>query len=136
LFDAASTLSATCRASVRVLSKNLASSCPIKLAPNRILLKDHTHMEFDHSVKAPRKLTINGMSLSPLMAAMMLQHVNGSRALRFEDRVTIQALRTRGLIYFNRNVRPTRSLVTSKGRDVIASLLASQAESSIKVEAE
>jgi hypothetical protein len=69
------------------------------------------------------------------MALMLMQHVNGSRPLRTEDRETIRALRSRGLIYFDRNVRPTRSFVTVKGREVVAELLASQADRLISAKA-
>lgn len=84
--------------------------------------------------KARPLLTINGVSLSRPMTLVMIQHINGSRPLRIEDRETIRALRARGLIYFNRNVRPTKSFITGKGREVISALLASQADSLMSTE--
>jgi hypothetical protein len=62
------------------------------------------------------------------MAAIMIEHSNGPRPIRVEERDTLRALRARGLIYFNRNLRPTHSLATSKGREIIARLLATQAD--------
>jgi len=73
-------------------------------------------------------LKINGLSLSRPMAAILIDHSSGPRPIRVEERETLRALRARGLISFDRKLRPRHSLVTDKGRDVIAGLLAAQAD--------
>jgi hypothetical protein len=74
-------------------------------------------------------LKISGVSLSRPMAAILIGHSRGPRSIRIEERETLRALRARGLIYFDRNMRPRESIATDKGRDIIAGLLASQADS-------
>jgi hypothetical protein len=70
------------------------------------------------------------------MAATMIEHSNGPRPIHIDERDTLLALRTRGLIYFNRNIRPTRSMATGRGRAVIAVLLAMQADNLVSAGAE
>ena len=70
------------------------------------------------------------------MATVMIGHSAGPRRVRVEERDTLQALRTRGLIYFDRNMRPTRSIATGKGRNVMAELLATQADNLVSAGAE
>jgi hypothetical protein len=43
-------------------------------------------------------LTISGVSLSRLMAAVLIGHSSGPRQIRVEERDTLHALRARGLI--------------------------------------
>jgi len=71
---------------------------------------------------------ISGVSLSRTMAAILIGHSSGPRLIRIEERDTLRALRARGLIYFDRSMRPRASIATDKGRDVIAGLLAAQAD--------
>lgn len=81
-------------------------------------------------------IKISGVSLSPSMAAILIGHGSGPRPIRVEERDTLRALRARGLIYFDRNMRPTQSIATGKGRDVIAGLLATQADNLVSAGAE
>jgi hypothetical protein len=81
-------------------------------------------------------LRISGVSLSRPMAAILIGHSRGPRPIRIEERETLRALRVRGLISFDRTMRPRESAATDKGRDVIASLLATQADSLVGAGAE
>jgi hypothetical protein len=79
---------------------------------------------------------IGGVSLSRLMAAALIGHSAGPRPIRIGERETLLALRARGLIYFDRSVRPKQSIATDKGRDVIAGLLATQVDNLVGAGAE
>jgi hypothetical protein len=81
-------------------------------------------------------MSFGGVSLSRLMAAIMIGHSAGPRKIRAEERPTLRALRARGLIYFDRKMRPTHSMATDKGRDLIAELLATQADNLVRAGAE
>lgn len=81
-------------------------------------------------------LKINRVSLSRPMAAVLIGHSSGPRPIRIDERETLLALRARGLISFDRNWRPRHSIATEKGRDVIAGLLAAQADNLVRAGAE
>jgi hypothetical protein len=68
------------------------------------------------------------VKLTPSMLAMLMEHANGPRETRASARElrTLQALRDRGLIYFNRLTRPTRTTANSRGREIIAAILQTQ----------
>jgi hypothetical protein len=76
-----------------------------------------------------KQIRIAGEALTGRMAALLLEHADGTRptrALVSEMRV-LRSLKERGLIKFNRFNRPTRSMATTRGRAIIGALLASQA---------
>jgi hypothetical protein len=62
------------------------------------------------------------------MAAALIEHGNGPRPMRVRETETINALRARRLISFNRISRPTHTVATSQGRELIAAFLAAQAD--------
>ena len=70
--------------------------------------------------------TILGMRLTPSMLATLMEHVHGPRKTKasLREMRTLQALRDRGLIFFNRLTRPTRTTATGRGREVIAAICA------------
>ena len=70
------------------------------------------------------------------MAVILIGHSTGPRPIRADERDTLHALRARGLIYFDRNLRPTQSIATHKGREIIARLLATQADNLVRSGAE
>ena len=64
--------------------------------------------------------------LTSSMVGVLLDHASGPRQTRVvatQLRV-LRALKERGLIRFNRPNRPTYSVATTRGREVIAALLA------------
>jgi hypothetical protein len=65
-----------------------------------------------------------GVKLTPLMLAMLMEHAIGPRKTRASARElrTLYALRDRGLIYFNRLTRPTRTTANVRGREIIAAI--------------
>ena len=73
---------------------------------------------------------LNGALLTRPMAAMLIAHANGPRPTRAvgSELQTLRALRARKLIRFNRATRPTHTVATSRGREIIAGLLAAQAD--------
>jgi hypothetical protein len=71
---------------------------------------------------------VDGVSLTGQMIRVLLDHVAGERTLKVSDGDTLRALRARRLIRFNRLVRPWRTIVTSRGREVMAALLARMAD--------
>ena len=79
---------------------------------------------------SPKFIRLDGAVLTGLMAAVLLAHANGPRQIRSSDKETRtrKALKARRLIYFNRLNRPTHTLATSRGRELIAALLAAQAD--------
>jgi len=62
--------------------------------------------------------------LTPSMHAMLMEHAEGPRKTRAttQELRTLQALRDRGLIFFNRLTRPTRTTANVRGREVIAAI--------------
>jgi hypothetical protein len=78
----------------------------------------------------PTRIKLQGTLLTRPMAAVLMAHAAGPRRIRSGDRDThtLKALRARRLIYFNRLNRPTHTLATSRGRELIAALLAAQAD--------
>ena len=76
------------------------------------------------------KIKLQGTVLTPAMATLLIGHVAEPRPIRNEDRQThtLKALRARHLIYFNRPNRPTHTLATSRGREIIAALLAARGD--------
>jgi hypothetical protein len=75
-----------------------------------------------------KKIKINGAVLSRSMAAVLVEHGIGPRPRIIAEKDTINALRARQLIRFNRVSRPTHTVATSQGRELIAALLAAQAD--------
>ena len=73
--------------------------------------------------KAARRFKLHDMVLSGFMAAVLMEHANGPRRVRVDETETLKALRARRLIYFNRLVRPTFTLATTRGREIISRLL-------------
>ena len=73
---------------------------------------------------------VDGALLTRPMAAMLIAHANGARPTRAvnTELQTLRALRARKLIRFNRATRPTHTVATSRGREIIAALLAAQAD--------
>ena len=70
----------------------------------------------------PAKLEVDGVTLSRAMSTILMEHANGPRSVINAEKRTIQALQRKGLIYLNRVHRPTRTVVTQRGRKVIAEL--------------
>jgi hypothetical protein len=64
------------------------------------------------------------------MAAVLLAHANGPRSIRaaVTELQILRALKARKLIRFDRISRPTQSIATTRGREVVVALLAAQAE--------
>jgi hypothetical protein len=79
---------------------------------------------------APKYIKLDGVVLTGPMAAVLLSHANGPRPIRSSDKDThtLKALKARRLIYFNRLNRPTHTIATSRGRELVAALLAAQAD--------
>jgi hypothetical protein len=78
----------------------------------------------------PKRFKVEGTLLTGPMTALLLDHASGprlARAVVMEMRI-LRALRARQLIRFNRPNRPTHSIATSRGREVMAALLARQAD--------
>jgi hypothetical protein len=87
---------------------------------------------------SPKWLKLNGTVLTPRMAAVLLEHAGGprpTRAVVSELRV-LRSLWERSLIRFNRANRPTHSMATTRGREVIAALLTSRAAAPANAEAQ
>ena len=79
---------------------------------------------------APKYIRLKGTILTRPMAVVLMAHVVGPRQMRSSDKEThtLKALRARRLIYFNRLNRPTHTIATVRGRELIAMLLAAQAD--------
>ena len=77
-----------------------------------------------------RAFEFDGALLTRPMAAMLITHANGPRPTRAvgSELQTLRALRARKLIRFNRATRPTHTVATSRGREIIAALLAAEAD--------
>lgn len=78
----------------------------------------------------PRQFKIDGAMLTRPMAAVLLDHAGGPRPTRaavMEMRI-LRSLKARKFIRFNRANRPTYSVATTRGREIIAALLARQAD--------
>jgi hypothetical protein len=62
---------------------------------------------------------IDGVSLTGLMAALLLDHAAGPRATRAlpAEWRGLRSLRARKLIRFNGAIRPTHSIATVRGRE-------------------
>ena len=73
-----------------------------------------------HSVRS----TVPGVSLTPSVLATLMQHAQTPRRTKagIRELRTLQALRQRGLIYFNRFTRPTHTSTTVRGRQIIAAI--------------
>jgi hypothetical protein len=88
--------------------------------------------------KTPRYFEVDGAQLTRPMAALLLVHAEGPRPTRAAEKELqiLRALKARKLIRFDRLTRPTKSIATLRGREVIVALLAAQAEllSSLAVE--
>lgn len=82
------------------------------------------------TIVAEKPLVIDGVVLTRTMAAALIAHANGPRLTRADerDRQTLRALRARRLVAFNRHTRPTQTTATVRGREIIALLLAMQAD--------
>ena len=68
--------------------------------------------------------TLLGARLTPSMLATLMAHVDGPRKTKasLTEMRTLQALRDRRLIYFNRLTRPTRTIANVRGREVITAI--------------
>ena len=79
---------------------------------------------------SPKHIRLQGTNLTRPMAAVLVAHADGPRQIRSSDKEThtLKALRARRLIYFNRLNRPTHTVPTVRGRELIAALLAAQAD--------
>ena len=75
-------------------------------------------------------ISLQGTNLTRPMAAVLVAHADGPRQIRSSDKetLTLKALKARRLIYFNRLNRPTHTVPTVRGRELIAALLAAQAD--------
>jgi hypothetical protein len=73
-----------------------------------------------------KSIKVDGVSLTPSMALLLLAHAGGPRPTRATVKETqiLRALRARRLVYFNRTTRPTASMATTRGREIIVALLA------------
>ena len=73
---------------------------------------------------------IEGVVLTPTLALTLLDHANGPRPTRaaISELRVLHSLRARNLIRFNRPRRPTHTITTSRGREVLTALLARQAD--------
>ena len=70
----------------------------------------------------PQNVEVDGVTLSREMSTILIEHANGPRSVINAEKRTIQAHQRKGLIYLNRIHRPTRTVVTQRGRKVIAAL--------------
>jgi hypothetical protein len=71
---------------------------------------------------------VDGVQLTRPMVALLIAHASGEQAVRVSEADTLRALMARRLIRVNRTNRPSRSLATPRGREVIAALLGQLAE--------
>ena len=78
----------------------------------------------------PSQFKIGGTLLTGPMVAALLDHAGGPRPTRAVDKEMriLRSLRARQLIRFSRPNRPTHSIATTRGREVISALLARQAD--------
>jgi hypothetical protein len=79
----------------------------------------------------PKKaFKIEGVTLTPALALTLLDHAKGARPTRaaISELRILQSLRARNLIRFNRPRWPTHTITTTRGREVLAALLARQAD--------
>ena len=77
-----------------------------------------------------KTIKVDGVSLTPSMAVLLIAHAAGPRAIRatVKEMQILRGLRARRLVYFNRTTRPTASTATTRGREIIVALLATQAD--------
>ena len=71
---------------------------------------------------------VDGVQLTRPMVSLLVAHASGDRAVRVSEADTLRALMARRLIRVNRTNRPSRSLPTPRGREVISALLGQMAE--------
>jgi hypothetical protein len=71
-----------------------------------------------------KRLSVAGEQLTRRMMSILMAHALGERAYRIDESETLRALKARGLIRFNRLNRPSQSIATVRGREVIDALLA------------
>jgi hypothetical protein len=76
----------------------------------------------------PGTTIVDGVQLTGPMVSVLLEHVTGERALKVSDADTLRALRARGLIRYNRAVRPWRTIVTTRGKNIMTTLLGRMAD--------
>lgn len=82
-------------------------------------------------ITIPKKaFKVDGVTLTPALAITLLDHAHGPRPTRaaIAELRLLQALRARSLVRFNRPRRPTHTITTARGREVLAALLATQAD--------
>jgi molybdenum-dependent DNA-binding transcriptional regulator ModE len=72
----------------------------------------------------------NGKVLTARLVAVLLEHAGGPRPLHAQvmELRALRSLAASGLIRFNRANRPTHSMATARGREVIGAFLASQVD--------
>ena len=71
---------------------------------------------------------VDGVQLTRPMVSLLVAHASGERGVRISETDTLRALVARRLIRVNRVNRPSRSLATPRGREVIAALLGQLAD--------
>ena len=73
-----------------------------------------------------------GVSLTPALVLLLLDHAQGARPTRaaIGELRLLQSLRARKLIRFNRPMRPTHTIATVRGREVLTALLAMREDTS------
>jgi hypothetical protein len=67
--------------------------------------------------------SVAGEQLTRRMISILLAHAPGERPVRIDEVDTLRALKARGLIRYNRLNRPSQSIATARGREVIKELL-------------
>jgi hypothetical protein len=75
-------------------------------------------------LKVTKRVSVAGEQLTERMTSILIAHAPGERAYRIDESETLRALKARGLIRYNRGNRPSQSISTVRGRQVIAALLA------------
>jgi hypothetical protein len=74
--------------------------------------------------KPVKRVTVGaGKQLTGRMISILIAHAPGERAVRLAEAETLRALKSRGLIRYNRLSRPSQSIATMRGREVIEKLL-------------
>ena len=75
-------------------------------------------------VNVPQGLTtVDGVRLSGLMVSVLIGHASCERPVKVSEGETLRALKARGLIRFNRLNKPSHTIATSRGREIISALL-------------
>ena|ERR1051326_3051988 len=62
---------------------------------------------------------VDGVNLSRSMMSLLIAHASGDRAMKIAESETLRALKARGLIRYNRLNKPSHTIATPRGREVI-----------------